>query len=271
MVAPAGLLVQVEMGMDESHTPGRVLRIAYRAVGSTWASPRSMPESTLFTQLRMLRDRGYVGLTFSDAERRIAEGTLPQRAVVVTFDGGHHSVLRAAAALNCVGFPATVFVVTGFVESGRPMRWPGVEAEPGRHMRSLGWADLERLAEAGWEVGSHTVSHACLTDADEGVLDEQLGGSRQAIAARLGGCRSVSYPYGIADHRVARAAADAGYAGGCTLAGAHLEDGPFLRSRVELTAADTGLRLRVQLRRRRGLAARQGRGLRRRRARVAAG
>jgi peptidoglycan/xylan/chitin deacetylase (PgdA/CDA1 family) len=256
--------------MDE-HTPGQVLRIAYRAVGSTWDSPRSMPESILFAQLRVLRERGYVGLTFSEAERRAVEGTLPQRAVVVTFDDGHASVLRAAAALNCVGYPATVFVVTRFVESGEPMRWPGVEGEPARHMRSLGWPDLERLVAAGWEVGSHTVSHACLTEVDDAELAEQLAGSRQAIAARLGSCRAVSYPYSAADRRVADAAAGAGYSGGCRLAAADPGCGPFLRSRVELTAADTGLRLRVQLRRRRGRPAHPGRGLRRRGERIAAG
>jgi peptidoglycan/xylan/chitin deacetylase (PgdA/CDA1 family) len=257
--------------MDERHTPGQVLRIAYRAVGSTWASPRSMPESTLFAQLRLLRDRGYVGLTFAEAERRSGEGTLPERAVVVTFDDGHASVLRALAALNCVGYPATVFAVTRFVESGEPMSWPGVEHEPARHMRSLDWSDLERLVDAGWEVGSHTVSHPRLTDLSDDSLAHELGASREAIASHLGSCSSIAYPHAATDQRVALAAARAGYVGGCTLVPSDLVEGPFARSRVELRAADTGLRLRMQLRMRHARPGRPGHGVRGRRERVRAG
>jgi peptidoglycan/xylan/chitin deacetylase (PgdA/CDA1 family) len=260
--------------MDERHAPGPVLRLAYNAVGSTWESPLSMPESTLFAQLRLLRERGYVGLTHAAAERRIQAGTLPERAVVVTFDGGYGSVLRAVAALNCVGYPATVFVVTRFVESGEPMRWPGVETEPARHMRSLSWLDLERLTAAGWEVGSNTVSHPRLTDLDDDCLAEELGASRELIAARLGSCRSVAYPHGLADWRVAQAAAAAGYESGCTLAGDGQPDTPFLRPRQGLTPSDTGLWLRVQLaaglRMRRGLGRRRQHRRGRRRERVSA-
>jgi peptidoglycan/xylan/chitin deacetylase (PgdA/CDA1 family) len=240
-----------------------VLRLAYNAVGSTWASPLSIPESTLFVQLRLLRQRGYVGLTYAEAERRSQAGTLPERTAVITFDGGYGSVLRAVAALNCVGFPATVFVVAQFVESGQPMRWPGVEDEPARHMRSLSWLDLERLVDAGWEVGSNTVSHPRLTELADDGLAEELGASRELIAARLGSCRSVAYPYGLADQRVAQAAAAAGYEGGCTLAAGEGPEMPFLRPRRGLTPSDTGLWLRVQLAA--GLRMKGGRGDRRQR------
>ena len=140
----------------------RPLFLAYHAVG-TWSPALAIPEAVLRAQLSFLRRRGYVGLTAAEAERRQQDGTLPPRTVVVTFDDGFRSVLRARAILDDVGFPATVFAVTSFVESGEPLRWPGLEQSE----ESLGWSELARLREAGWEVGSHTATHPLLPDLDD--------------------------------------------------------------------------------------------------------
>ena len=109
------------------------------------------------------------------------------------------------------------------------------------------WTALERLVERGWEVGSHTVSHPLLTLLDDASLDQELRQSRELIEARLGGCSSLSYPYGIADRRVASAARRAGYETACTLTGVHTSDTPLRRPRIGLNAADTGLRLQLHL------------------------
>lgn len=50
-------------------------------------------------------------------------GTLPNRAVVVTFDDGYRNVLtQAAPILKAMGIPATFFVATDFVHGGK-MLW----------------------------------------------------------------------------------------------------------------------------------------------------
>jgi peptidoglycan/xylan/chitin deacetylase (PgdA/CDA1 family) len=105
--------------------------LAYHAVSSTWRSSLAVPEAILAEQLRALRDRGYVGMTFTEAERRRAAGTLPPRTVVVTFDDGYASTLRAQPILEDVGFPATVFVVTGFLDDDAPLSWPGIDTWEG--------------------------------------------------------------------------------------------------------------------------------------------
>jgi peptidoglycan/xylan/chitin deacetylase (PgdA/CDA1 family) len=198
-----------------------------------------------------LRRRGYVGLTLAESERRRSTGSPPRRCVVVTFDDGFSSTLHAKEILDRVGFPATVFVVTSFVESGEPLCWPGIEkwldAGFGDELRPLSWDDLEALREHGWEVGSHTVSHPLLTSLDDRELARELERSRESVARRLGSCETVAYPYGRADERVAAAAGNVGYRAGCTLTGAHLVDEPYRRPRVGLTSADRGLRLRAQV------------------------
>jgi peptidoglycan/xylan/chitin deacetylase (PgdA/CDA1 family) len=234
-----------------SSKQARPLVLCYHAVSSTWRSQLAISERLLERQLRLIAARGYVGLTLSEAERRRADGSLPDRSVVVTFDDGFASTLRALPILAEVGFPGTVFPVTGFVGSGATLSWPGIEHEFTREteaeLRPLRWPELETLQEVGWEVGSHTVGHPLLTAVDDARLETELQVSRVEIVERLGCCDSVSYPYGRADERVAAAAARAGYTVACTLAMVHLEDEPLRRPRVNLATVDTGLRLRLQV------------------------
>jgi peptidoglycan/xylan/chitin deacetylase (PgdA/CDA1 family) len=220
----------------------RPLLLAYHAVG-VGSRELAVPEALLRAQLSLLRRRGYVGLRAAEAERRRTNGTLPERAVVVTFDDGSRSVLRAQPILDELGFPATVFAVTSFVESGEPLRWPGLEQPE----ESLGWSELERLREAGWEVGSHTATHPLLPDLDDVELERELVDSRATIQKRLGSCETLAYPYGRADERTAAAAARAGYLAAFTLSRAHRPDEPLRRPRLGLQSVDRGLRLRLRL------------------------
>ena len=220
----------------------RPLLLAYHAVGS-WSPTLAIPAPALRAQLSLLRRRGYVGFTAAEAERRRQEGTLPARAVVVTFDDGFRSVLLAKPILDELGFPATVFAVTGFVDSHEPLRWPGLEQSE----ESLDWSELELLREAGWEVGSHTATHPLLPDLDDAELERELADSRATIQKRLGSCETLAYPYGRADERTAAAAARAGYLAAFTLGRVHRPDEPWRRPRLGLRRVDRGPRLRVRL------------------------
>jgi peptidoglycan/xylan/chitin deacetylase (PgdA/CDA1 family) len=230
---------------------GAHLLLSYHAVSSTWPSPLAIPERALEEQLRLMRARGYEGFTFAAWERRRSEGTLPPRSVVVTFDDGFASTLRAKPILDAVGYPASVYAVLSFVESGRELAWPGIEQwRDGPHrpeLEPLGWEELEGLAASGWEIGSHTVEHPSLPSLSCAELDRELAVSRDRLAARLGSCETIAYPYGAADERVAAAAARAGYLAGCTLTRFQLVDEPYRRPRIGLFASDTGRRLRLKL------------------------
>ncbi len=85
------------------------------------------------------------------------------------------------------------------------------------------------LAENGWEVGSHTLSHPLLPNLSSAELARELELSRAWIAERLDRCETIAYPYGRADERVVAAAEKAGYLSACILTGAHLVDEPYRR------------------------------------------
>lgn len=229
----------------------RHLIIAYHAVSASWPSPLAVSGAVLASQLTALKARGYLGFTLSDWERRRREGRLPKRSVVITFDDGYKSTLAAREALRAVGYPATVFPVLQFLESGERLRWPGIEqwidSPHAAELEPLSWTDLELLREEGWEVGSHTVGHPDLTSLSAERLADELSTSRREIARRLGSCDSIAYPYGLANEEVAAATERAGYLTGCTLTRYHDRDTPFLRARVGLYPRDHGLRLRAKL------------------------
>ena len=108
-------------------------------------APLAVRPSMLRAHLDALHRAGAVGVTVDDLARSLrSEEPLPDRAVVITFDDGLSDQLPAAAVCAAAGFPATVYVVSGFVD--RP-----------------GYLDRYMLGELGSvpgvEVGAHSVSH----------------------------------------------------------------------------------------------------------------
>jgi peptidoglycan/xylan/chitin deacetylase (PgdA/CDA1 family) len=74
-------------------------------------------------------------MPLAEGVRRLREGILPARAVAVTFDDGYaDNASIAAPILRAAGVPATFFVTTGFLGSGR--MWNDTFGEAMRRVRS---------------------------------------------------------------------------------------------------------------------------------------
>lgn len=220
----------------------RPLILCYHAISSSWKTSLAVAPDRLEVQLQRLADRGYVGLTLEEAERRRQAGTLPRRSLVVTFDDAFASVWAARPILRRFGFPASLFVVGDFLASPRPLEWPGIEhwkeTEHTGELRMLSEPELRELRDEGWEIGSHTMSHPFLHDLDDDACSRELVRSREFLAELFGSCSSIAYPYGRADARVASLAARAGYTAGCTLTFSHAVDEPLRRPRVAVSGTD---------------------------------
>jgi len=188
-----------------------VVALCYHATSPAWPNELAVEPDALARQVRMLLDRGYKPVRFADL---LAGGR--GRRVAVTFDDAYRSTYEFAwPALRELGVPASVYAPVDFVGASDPMSWPGIDdAAAGPHaaeLRCMTWEQLGELHEAGWEIGSHTCSHPRLTECDDARLERELVASREAIAARIGACRTIAYPYGDVDGRVMSAARRAGY------------------------------------------------------------
>jgi peptidoglycan/xylan/chitin deacetylase (PgdA/CDA1 family) len=190
-----------------------VLVLCYHAVSEDWPAALSVTSARLEEQLGLLVGRGYRGVTFWEA----ATAPAAEKAVAVTFDDAFRSVFELAfPILSRLGLPGTLFVPTSLIGNTRPMGWPGIDHWLGSPYESdligMSWQQVEQLADAGWEIGSHTRSHPRLTELDGTTMANELRGSREDCEQRLGrSCRSLAYPYGDVDARVVQAAGEAGY------------------------------------------------------------
>jgi len=76
----------------------------------------------------------------------------------------------------------------------------------------MDWDQLGKLAAAGHEIGSHTMTHPILPSCDDERLARELADSRRRLEAQLAiEVESFCYPNGDADARVGDAVRSAGY------------------------------------------------------------
>ena len=197
-----------------------VLVLCYHAVSPTWDATLSIPPDRLASQLGGLAARGYRGATFIDA---VTEPPHP-RTVAVTFDDSYRSVKELGRPiLDELGWPATVFVPTEYAGAEEPRGWSGTDhwlaTEHADELMPMTWDELTELRDAGWEIGSHTVTHPHLTEIGDAELSTELRDSAAEIERRLGACQTIAFPYGDHDGRVVAATIEAGYRAAAALPG----------------------------------------------------
>ena len=193
--------------------------LGYHAISPTWRENLSITPNSLQAQVGLLAKRGYAPVTFGEA----VAGTSEVRRAALTFDDAYRSVLRFG--LNVLSehrFIATVFVATDYVGVERPVSWAGdlhrwLDSPHADELIPLSWPELKALAEAGWEIGSHSCSHRPLTGLPRAELVRELEDSKACIEEQLQQpCLSFCYPYGDLNDSVVDAVAMAGYAAACT-------------------------------------------------------
>lgn len=170
------------------------------------------------SHLDLLEEIGAAVLPLDAAVAGLRVGTLPPRAVALTFDDGYASVVDTAwPILKERGLPATLFVVTAGLVGPMRFRWDAAEPDPAR----LRLATADELADAagqGLDLGSHTVTHPWLPTLDPLMLEHELGESRSRLGDLLGRpVTSLAYPTGGWSPVVRDAAERAGYTIGVTV------------------------------------------------------
>lgn len=221
--------VQILMYHRVGDFPGRV-----KAHGALYCHlPRFRAQMKLFKLL------GYRVISLDEAAAGLrGDAPLPPRPLVLTFDDAYVDFLEnAAPVLKAHGYPATVYAVSGLV--GKTSSWVAPEGlEPASLMNA---AQLRAVQDLGFTIGSHTVTHPHLAQADDARIRAEARDSKAALEDILGTrVDHFCYPYGSHDIRAVEAAAAAGYVTGttCVRAAATPEDDLLTLPRKAVSRGD---------------------------------
>jgi len=124
------------------------------------------------------------------------------------FDDGYEDTFtNAFPILSEFGFTANLFVITGLL--GKLNSWDFTLFGTFKH---LSRAQLKALADAGWNIGSHTKSHLALTTLSPSLLRAELHDSKKFLEDLLGrAVTAISFPFGNFNVRVIEACKEAGF------------------------------------------------------------
>lgn len=194
------------------------LILAYHSVSAARKDGLAVHPARFEGQMRWLAAQGYRSLTLRELLHRPA-ARRDERVVVITFDDGYADTFtQAFPILQRYGFTATVFLVAALVGCEYVFWWDEEKVGQGQDRSlfyPLTWAQIEQMAAAGFEFGSHTCTHPrALTALEPDQAWEEIQGSRQELGHRLGSSvATFCYPRGDLDDRIVQMVALAGYDG----------------------------------------------------------
>lgn len=148
-------------------------------------------------QMNLLYQWGYKTISVEQLVEAIQRGAqLPNKPILLTFDDGSETVYTDAfPVMRKYGFTGAVYIVYNFIGAGLFMDRD----------------QIRELYAAGWEVGSHGVSHMELPPRP-GKQENEIVSSRRRLESYLDvPVRSFAYPFGAYDSESLRLVKFAGY------------------------------------------------------------
>lgn len=198
----------------------------------------TVPVSVFTEQMKYLHDNGYAPISVAQfiEGRTQNDRVLPERPVIITFDDGFADFFTAAfPVLQQFKFPATLFIVTGYV--GGTSRWLRHEGEMARRM--LTWDQVREIDRYGIECGGHSHLHRQLDIVSETVAANEIERSKKLLEDHLGKqVGSFAYPHGYYSAVTKRLVKKAGYTSACTVkyAMSETDTDPFALTRFLISA-----------------------------------
>jgi peptidoglycan/xylan/chitin deacetylase (PgdA/CDA1 family) len=224
IVAPSAVVAAAPPAASPASTPtlrpavdrsARVIVLCYHRFEDNPHDTLAIAPAEFRAQMKQLKDGGIEVVGMKDMlEWRRGEKSIPSKSAVITIDDGYVSGYSVAwPILKEFGYPFTMFIYTNYVGVGG---------------KSITWAQLEEMRDAGVDIESHTVSHHDLRHAPKGQdytawLHNELYTSKDILEQKLGiKIVAFAFPYGTHNEIVRKMALDAGYQALFTVYGQHM-------------------------------------------------
>ena len=175
----------------------------YHSVRESADNEVTITPEMLKTQLKYIKDEGYVTLTLSELKAYLLNNSpIPNKSIVITFDDGYmDNYYNAFPILKDFNMVATIFCITSKLDGSY----------------YLSKDAINEMSNYGIDIQSHTVNHPKL---DKMTYDEQLTElkeSKKTLESITGKkVDSIAYPFGDFNDDSIKAAKDAGYTLGFT-------------------------------------------------------
>ncbi len=116
-------------------------------------------------------------------------------------DGFRNNFTNALPILQREQVPAIFFVPSAIISADweTTQRYCLVTTHYRKPVEMLRWDDLKEMAAAGYEIGSHTKTHARLSEISSNPLRlaDEIAGSKHQLESNLGReCKYISWPFG---------------------------------------------------------------------------
>jgi peptidoglycan/xylan/chitin deacetylase (PgdA/CDA1 family) len=173
--------------------------LLYHHIDGAFSNSRySVSVSNFREQMETLHILGYAPVTIKILLNALLDGgTLPAKPIVITFDDGHHSVYdNAFPIMQEYGFPGVFYIVANRIEDVEDF---------------VNVAELKEMIASGWEIGSHSFTHADITK-NHSDANREIAQSKKDLETALGTeVETFAYPFGAIDPFVADKVANYGY------------------------------------------------------------
>jgi len=169
-----------------------------------------LPERRFRRQLEFLDRWGFTAVTFNDYRLfRQGELNLPRKPVILTFDDAYVETYDIVfPILQEFGMKAVIFVVAD--AAIRTSVWDN--KYPAAVTPLMSDAQLLEMHAAGFEIGSHSLTHRNLCAIPPAEAWEEISRSRMRLEIVLNApVRSFAYPYGLVNEQVKKMIREAGY------------------------------------------------------------
>lgn len=190
-------------------------------------------------QLQYLQKRGFQFVSLTDYVNalRLPYGSRAKQMAITFDDGWRDNHEFALPLLLSLGLKATFYIVTGEMQ--------GVEAA-----KRMSTRDLQGLANAGMEIGGHSVTHPNLATLSLERLQSELGDSKRKLQDDLGiEVRHFAYPGGRFNQLVVEQCELAGYQSAvCSIGwGRNHNTNRYSLFRETLDGSSTAIKRRLQV------------------------